>query len=624
MKVLTMCLKQFRPLKAVVAAVVGFCIAGACEADGMSARIVYEAGRPRIQVNGESLLPFMAFPGGVENEFQFSWVKKCAAAGMRLYELVLPVRYWKGDGVYDFSFLDVSARNLLELKPDAYIVYQLRLDIEAWCTNRLNEAIGYATGPVGGRDQRLERVLRPSVASVAFRREAARIIESLAAYTASRPWGARVAGVRLCYGVYQEWGYFAFFEAPDTGAAMTAEFRRWLRTQYGTDEALRKAWRDGEVTLATATVPGRERRIVPSHVLDPVADAWVVDYYRCHVQANIGLLRFLAQTVKRVFPGRLAGAYFGYLLTVGPTEAANFNVDDVLAAPEIDFLSSPPPYNSHCRRSGGAFPVRTVATSYPAYGKLLFVEEDTRYHRMLDMEGVLHGNFARSLACVDTREDKAVMRRNVLNTYFDRCGLQMRDPCPGWGARPYSFDDDAVMGAFAEAVRVAESAGPWTEDSGADVAVVVNEDSRMLRDGAPHDHGEDENHRWTMLPISLANTGMAYDILTEVQFRRTAKRYRIVVHMDDMPEAPRYSGGWVRLLVSKGAHRYVKSGYFRRRGDLFMLNVGKPGEYAVDLPPDTAGRRVTELFTGRTYEAPHIGLAASGPETWLFRIEPRR
>ncbi len=55
-----------------------------------------------------------------------------------------------------------------------------------------------------------------------------------------------------------------------------------------------------------------------------------------------------------------------------------------------------------------------------------------------------------------------------------------------------------------------------------------------------------------------------------------------------------------------------------------MLNVGKPGEYAVDLPSDTAGRKVTELFTGHSYEAPHIGLAASGPETCLFRIEPRR
>ena len=595
--------------------------------DDPAARVVYVQGLPRIQVDGANLPPFIVFPGGVENVWQRSWTEKCAAAGIRLYELVLPVpRYWKGEGRYDFSFLDENVRNLLSIAPDAYVMYQLRLDMEAWCTNHMQETIGYATGSADGKDQRLDRVLRPSIASAAFRAETAGVIDALAAYTASKAWGARVAGVRLCYGVYQEWGNFGFFESPDTGPAMTAEFRRWLRAKYGTDDALRKAWRDETATLATAAVPPRERRITPTHMLDPAADAWVVDYYRCHVEANIGLLRFLARTVKRAMPGRLAGAYFGYLLTTGPTEAANFSVDPVLAAPEIDFLSGPPPYNPGCRRSGGAFPTRSVATSYPAHGKLLLVEEDTRYHGMLEQEGVLRGRFARSLACADTREDRAVMRRNVLNAYFDRCGMQMRDPCPGWGRRPYSFDDAAVMAAFAEAMRIAEAAGPWAEDSGADAAVVVDEESRMLCDGAGRDCGPDASHRWEMLPISLSTTGVAYDIFTEAVFRRVSRPYRTVLHVADMPEAPRYSAGWLRAFAANGGcHRYVKPGCcFRRRGDKFMLNVGKPGTYAIDLPQDAAGRRVTELFTGRTYAAPHIELTTDGPETWLFRIEPGR
>lgn len=50
--------------------------------------------------------------------------------------------------------------------------------------------------------------------------------------------GSLVAGVRVAYGIYTEWHSYGMYEAPDTGTAMTAHFRNWLRSKYSSYDAL--------------------------------------------------------------------------------------------------------------------------------------------------------------------------------------------------------------------------------------------------------------------------------------------------------------------------------------------------------------------------------------------------
>ena len=82
-------------------------------------------------------------------------------------------------------------------------------------------------------------------------------------------------------GIYGEWHYWGFVDHdPDTGKAMTAYFRNWLRNKYGTDKKLQQAWNSAQWTLETATVPGVEERTKTQfgQFKDPKAERRVIDY----------------------------------------------------------------------------------------------------------------------------------------------------------------------------------------------------------------------------------------------------------------------------------------------------------------------------------------------------------
>jgi hypothetical protein len=171
-------------------------------------------------------------------------------AGVHVY-----TAYWQlGDclrekGKPDFAKLDDCVRGYLSVDPQAYVVLILHLvPPNWWMKAHPDEMVKYAAGADFNSSDETGRVERPSYASKLWRKDMEGLWRDCIRHFEAQPWGKRVIGYQPGYGIYTEWHYFGSWtnQMPDTGPAMTAHFREWLRQRYGTEEKLRAAWGDAK------------------------------------------------------------------------------------------------------------------------------------------------------------------------------------------------------------------------------------------------------------------------------------------------------------------------------------------------------------------------------------------
>ena len=670
----------------------------------MDAKVVYDGPAPKIVVNGKKMAPCWNMCGA-GNPYVDTAAIRAGRVGFKFQH----ISSWFDDvkaedegRPYDFSRIDDNVRRALHLQPDVYIVLALRLRLMAWIAAFPDEQQRYGTGPVDPKSgDYIGRPVRASCASKLYREKAEDVIRSLGEYVAKQPWANRIAGVRVSYGVYSEWHSYGMYEAPDTGRRMTEHFREWLKAKYGSDAALAAAWGEKGATIGAAAVPTVAERTVGGTLLDPVKNRKTLDYYDCHANAMADLLLSFAHTAKQAFPGRLIGAYYGYVFSTHTPEGSNILLDKVLSSPDVDFLSNPPSYTPYSRLNGGSYSPRTVPYTFRRYGKLSLLEDDSRFHHVYDWCGSGKAYCART-----PRDTRMAMRRNWLSGFFNGCGIQLNDPIDGPGRRPNAFDDPAVWDAITEAQAALEKAGDPSADSGNDVAVVVSVRERIRRDGAPRTTKTNYEIYQSSI-LHLHRSGTAFDLMTLDDYLAEKRDYRTVLFlnafylsdaeraalkaklakpgvspiwlvapgsvtdggfsdaaMSELAEmelsgsgtepkvvcrdggAKRICGGkafskdranggkavfapkppvsgeeYAELLVAAGAHAYVKPGsYFRRHGDVFMLNVGEKGRYSIALPERDRSARAIELFSGVETPATDIAVETDGSSTWFFRI----
>ncbi len=193
---------------------------------------------------------------------------------------------WPEPGKKDFGKLDDYVRAYLSVDPQAYVVLILRLIPPPWwMKTHAEEMVQYAAGADFNTSDEAGRVERPSYASAPWRKDMEQLWRETVRHLEGQPWGKRVIGYQPGYGIYTEWHYFGSWsnQMPDTGPAMTAHFRAWLRQRYGTEAKLRAAWGDAKASFATAEVPGVEPRLASDALgmRDPAKQRWVMDYYLC-------------------------------------------------------------------------------------------------------------------------------------------------------------------------------------------------------------------------------------------------------------------------------------------------------------------------------------------------------
>lgn len=77
-------------------------------------------------------------------------------------------------------------------------------------------------------------------------------------YLMQQPYANNIIGFKITGGTtyeWQWWGINGSTKAGDYSSVGLTAFRAWLKERYKTDAALKSAWGDSSVTLATAAVP---------------------------------------------------------------------------------------------------------------------------------------------------------------------------------------------------------------------------------------------------------------------------------------------------------------------------------------------------------------------------------
>jgi len=289
-------------------------------------------------------------------------------AGIHYYQLPLNFYEFLGpDYTANLAPLDDSLKTLLEQDADGYIMIRMYLAPPGWWqTKHADQHIRFTkNGQEGGE----------SAASQVWLADTAAMIRRYIKHIESSPYGKRVIGYQLAWGVTGEWHYPGFDLLPDAGKPMTARFQQWLTTAYGP-----------RAEFAQAQVPGeaaRNRTRDDGIFRDPAdpADRRVADYYRCQQETTRDAILAYCKAAKAAAPGKLIGVFYGYYFHMGgqdtqQAEGGHLCIADVLASPDIDFLSGPYSYQHESRKVGGDGCLRGLTESVKLHGKLFFTEAD--------------------------------------------------------------------------------------------------------------------------------------------------------------------------------------------------------------------------------------------------------
>lgn len=488
------------------------------------ARIVYRGNSPFVELNGSLHAPDFNIcqAGDYYNE---SAIVRLAREGFDIVQVnFLAESFCKSDGSYDFSKIDDMVRRVLEINPDAYVAISPRFMMQFWIQTNMTERVGYETGEpdVNAGDEFRMRVLRPSPASDLFRAKVVDMIKKLGEYVETQPWRKRLVCFRLSYGTYTEWCYFGMYEGPDNGPRMQEKFRAYMKAKRNVDDA------------AIPSLAARKHEDPGGHdnsngdLLDPAEDQLVLDYYDCLINTMADFLLEMADAAKQAFPGRLVGAYYGYLYDDHPPEGSTALLDKVLSSPNVDMLSCPAYYSKDGRRAGGSYVTRTIPSLFRRYGKLALLEDDSRFHHIRDW--LQSQNDGRSMCTETSRETEMCMRRNMLNPFFDGGGIQLNDPITQSGKRPHAFDDPAVFRAVTDTRIALAKAGIAASESGNELAVVFSSREAIRRDG-----GDGSPFTWNLYQTSLLylnRTGIPFDLLSLEDYIANPRDYKFVMFLN--------------------------------------------------------------------------------------------
>ena len=497
------------------------------EPENPEVRVVRSGNVTGVKINGEVMAPVIrtvnlsSSPGRDAGEAEF------AAAGVKFFVVGVGDHFRAGLNGYDFSELDAQIRRLLAVNPDAYFIvgYWTNItEIQPWMNANPDEMVEYADpDPRFGTqiNSYFAQPRAPSFASKAYRRYVCDLVEAFAGYVRSKPWGRRIAAMRIGYGPSNDGMPWGCHRMPDCGKRMTEAFRRFLKERYGTDDALRKAWGDASVTLATAQVPGKEARIGSGGYVRDLADLRdrrTCDYYLCYHREFTDFIRAFGRTVHRALPGRLAGAYHGYTFLGYTPEGTTACCADMLASDDIDFLWSTNP--DYALLSNRHYALHSL---FRRFTKLASMEGDIRPHNSPNAE--------ECWKCLTLDETCSAVTKEFTTAILNGCGFYLA-----------SFPDKSQRSCFAipevvdivgRGLRVWHDCFRKPPESRADIAIVADPDI-FWKQGSP----VVEKTRTCIFSFALDTlfsidfTGYASDTIDVKEFLETDHRYKVAVFMN--------------------------------------------------------------------------------------------
>jgi hypothetical protein len=286
---------------------------------------------------------------------------------------------WLGPDHFDFSFPDGEAMRMHAIDPSAPLIFCMVLDGMPWWN--------YLHPDAAGVD--FERGI-PDYLSDEWRAAQEDAFRQFYAFLTTRPYYRNILGFELFNGGSMDCNTEINLGTP----AAIARFRELLRGRYASEEALRAAWNDPEVTFETAApqpdvkIPAPDAQTCPL-LVDPATHGAYLDTMRFAEHVFQTMITDFCSMVKRVTGGDLlagarTGDFMGNMWSIkdgshGPVDTNP--IDRLLNAPEMDFFEVQEPYlGRYLGADGGTGTPVLPFTSALRRNKLLFIQNDTPLH----------------------------------------------------------------------------------------------------------------------------------------------------------------------------------------------------------------------------------------------------
>lgn len=444
------------------------------------ARIEKVNGVPRLLINDAPVAPVIFFYNtdvGGEGlaPIKARQIGHARDTGVHVYSLPLRCPRKDGGAEPNYAYVESLLEPFVRNDPGAIFIVRLFPGPwpfwKEWADIPQTEIEQFADGSQGG----------VSMASDYFWGFANRDTAALIQHLENSAYGPRILAYHpgapdseLFHHLYREKG-------PDYSGANHRRFRAWLRAKYGDDAALRAAWGDPNVTLDTAAVPEAEPGRFPIH--GPRGGETVQLLYRLPEQQDwvdfsaysndIVADRIIdwARLIKAETGGRkLSMFFYGYTMELPGSFSGHFQLQRVLACPDVDMLVSPYSYADRDAGRPGSF--MTPVDSIALHGKLWVNEDDTRTS-WVDKEHATRWWWGFGKHAETDAESLSLLDRNFASILAHRAGTWWMD-LSGAGA----FDHPGAWELFSRRLPLYEALYDDPAPYRPDVAMVVDEQAR--------------------------------------------------------------------------------------------------------------------------------------------------
>jgi len=465
-------------------------------------------GRPAIFIDGKPYPPMMATIRTMkecsEILFDRDYFVNLGKSGVKIYFLICDTLWLKPNAL---ELFDYEARALLDAIPDAYIVPRIGLHpTNEWIEANPDECVRYSDGSSPGVHLFTESYVTDlprhySLASSKWREDAGNALRETWEKLMSLPYADRIIGCFLCAGGTSEWYYMMSVIKPgpdialDHSPAFRRAFSEYLTDIYKTDEALQRAWKNPDATLANPPIPvyekhyfaglidtdaaiPKERMYTYKPVPPPPSNGTnrgsfvdfdknidVYDFYRAWHRGSADSVLHFAKIIKDMTPDRLVGAFYGSQGCTNYLKSGSCGGTlRVLDSGLVDFLAAPGVYEN--RLPGGCTGQREVQDSFALRNMIYIVEDDTR---------TLAENryFMDKYQIYDMQDSINVMKREFGRTICEDVQAWWFDQL--LGGKRYKYPE--IYSLIAEQQKIAAEAYTLDRRKHSDIALIFDEES---------------------------------------------------------------------------------------------------------------------------------------------------
>lgn len=428
--------------------------------------IVEHAGVPMAARNGvvESIMCMLPGPGADNRGIGLS-CRDFAAAGVNYAgDTIWPFikwgsncyGWWLAPGKYDFKKIENRFQALVDANPRARLMIRIKLNVPEWWVEQNPDELALSRNG--------KKAAQPSLSSEKWLNDVCRMTEDVVRFLENSKLAPHIVGYTLGGGSSSEWFWWGHKDGMlDFSPANLKSFRKWMKERYRTDDALRKAWNDPKLTLATVEIPTRNRTQSEDGAFRNIAKSRPAADFRLFMSEMIyRAITRSAQAIRKQSKARkLIGTFYGYAAS---GDIVHQHLGELLKGDDIDFFTAPTAYSERLGGQAGPYYFSNTG-SLKLHNKIYWDEADLRTH--LSREG---------LECkMDTPEEtREVLWRSFGNALVNGTSLWWLLISMNEG-----FHDNAIMNQIQAIARLDRELLDVPRHSAAEIAVFRDERSGL-------------------------------------------------------------------------------------------------------------------------------------------------